>query len=175
MHMFYNYQFVTTYSFYDKSLQLNNPISCRYSEEVEKTNDIPSDDVTPPETYDDNESSCDINEEFTSKYLYDNELLYAFNMVHYDANILSDKIFKMYTYLKSNRENYPDIDRLLQIANEMSMKYIFRSEEFNGFMILFSFDFFHITHLCICDILNENNFGTISKNNMEFLIKNVEL
>jgi len=34
--MSYNSQFVTTYSFYDKSLYLNNPISSRYSYEKEK-------------------------------------------------------------------------------------------------------------------------------------------
>jgi hypothetical protein len=50
-----------------------------------------------------------------------------------------------------------------------------KNDEFNGFMILFSFDFFHITHLCICDILNEESFGTICKNNLDFLIKNISL
>ena len=94
-------------------------------------------------------------------------------MIHYDANILSDKIFNLYNYLKSNRENYSDIDKLLQIANDVSIKYILKSDEFNGFMILFSFDYFHITHLCICDILNEDSFGNISTNNYEFLMKNI--
>jgi hypothetical protein len=168
--MSYNSQFVTTYSFYDKSLYLNNPISSRYSYEKEK--ECRESDDTQPETDMDTEAD-DIDEHFTSKYLYDNELLHAFHMDMYDANILSNKIFELYYHLKSQKDDYPDIQKLLQIANEMSMKYIFKSDEFNGFMILFSFDFFHITHLCICDILNEESFGTICKNNLEFLIKNV--
>ena len=94
-------------------------------------------------------------------------------MEKYDANILSNKILQLYDFLKSHKDTYPDIHKLLQIADEMSMKYIFKSDQFNGFMILFSFDYFHITHLCICDILNEESFGTICKNNLEFLIKNI--
>ena len=163
--MLYNYQFVTTYTFYNKSLYLNNPISCRYCYEKEKQE----------EEEETEEESSDVDEDFTSKYLYDTELLHAFNMNHYDANILSDKILNLYNYLKLNRMNYPDIDKLLQIADEISIKYIFRSEEFNGFMILFSFDYFHITHLCICDILNEDSFGSITKDNLEFLMKNISL
>jgi len=167
--MSYNYQFVTTYTFYDKSLYLNNPISSQYCYEKQKEKETESDE-TQPET--DTDSETDLDENFTSKYLYDNELLHAFNMESYDANILSDKIFQLYYHLTSHREAYPDIHKLLQIADEISMKYIYKSDEFNGFMILFSFDYFHITHLCLCDILNPDTFGTISKNNLEFLIKN---
>jgi len=169
-YMSYNYQFVTTYSFYDKLLYLNNPISCRYSYEKEK--ECRESDQTQPETDSDSDLD-DIDEQFTSKYLYDNELLHAFHMEKYDANILSNKILQLYDFLKSHKDTYPDIHKLLQIADEMSMKYIFKSDQFNGFMILFSFDYFHITHLCICDILNEESFGTICKNNFEFLIKNI--
>jgi hypothetical protein len=168
--MSYNSQFVTTYSFYNKALYLNNPISCRYSYEKEK--DCRESDQTQPETDSDTEPD-DEDENFTSKYLYDNELLHAFHMEKYDANILSNRIFDLYTHLTSQKNTYPDIQKLLQIANDMSMKYIFKSDEFNGFMILFSFDYFHITHLCICDILNEDSFGNISTNNYEFLMKNI--
>jgi hypothetical protein len=170
--MLYNYQFVTTYTFYNKSLYLNNPISCQYSYEKEKEEE---EEKKEEEEEEEDYELSDTDEDFTSKYLYDTELLHAFDMIHYDANILSDKIFNLYNYLKSNRENYPDIDKLLQIANDVSIKYILRSDEFNGFMILFAFDYFHITHLCICDIFNEDAFGIITKNNLEFLMKNISL
>ena len=166
--MLYNYQFVTTYTFYDKSLYLNNPISSRYC--YEKENESRESDETQPET---ESETSDLDENFTSKYLYDNELLHAFNMENYDANILSDKIFQLYYYLTSHREAYPDIHKLLEIANDISIKHIYKSDPFNGFMILFSFDYFHITHLCLCDILNPDSFGTISKNNIDFLMKNI--
>ena len=166
--MSYNYQFVTTYTFYDKLLYLNNPISSRYC--YEKENESRESDETQPET---ESETSDLDENFTSKYLYDNELLHAFNMENYDANILSDKIFQLYYYLTSHRETYPDIHKLLEIANDISIKHIYKSDPFNGFMILFSFDYFHITHLCLCDILNPDSFGTISKNNFDFLIKNI--
>ena len=166
--MSYNYQFVTTYTFYDKLLYLNNPISSRYC--YEKENESRESDETQPET---ESETSDLDENFTSKYLYDNELLHAFNMENYDANILSNKIFQLYYHLTSHRETYPDIHKLLEIANDISIKHIYKSDPFNGFMILFSFDYFHITHLCICDILNEESFGTICKNNLEFLIKNI--
>lgn len=166
--MSYNYQFVTTYTFYDKSLYLNNPISSRYC--YEKENESRESDETQPET---ESETSDLDENFTSKYLYDNELLHAFNMENYDANILSNKIFQLYYHLTSHRETYPDIHKLLEIANDISIKHIYKSDPFNGFMILFSFDYFHITHLCLCDILNPDSFGTISKNNFDFLIKNI--
>ena len=166
--MSYNYQFVTTYTFYDKLLYLNNPISSQYC--YEKENESRESDETQPET---ESETSDLDENFTSKYLYDNELLHAFNMENYDTNILSDKIFQLYYYLTSHREAYPDIHKLLEIANDISIKHIYKSDPFNGFMILFSFDYFHITHLCLCDILNPDSFGTISKNNFDFLIKNI--
>jgi hypothetical protein len=166
--MSYNYQFVTTYTFYDKSLYLNNPISSRYC--YEKENETRESDETQPET---ESETSDLDENFTSKYLYDNELLHAFDMETYDANILSNKIFQLYYHLTSHREAYPDIHKLLEIANDISIKHIYKSDPFNGFMILFSFDYFHITHLCLCDILNPDSFGTISKNNFDFLIKNI--
>jgi hypothetical protein len=166
--MSYNYQFVTTYTFYDKSLYLNNPISSRYC--YEKENESRESDETQPET---ESETSDLDENFTSKYLYDNELLHAFNMENYDANILSNKIFQLYYHLTSHRETYQDIHKLLEIANDISIKHIYKSDPFNGFMILFSFDYFHITHLCLCDILNPDSFGTISKNNFDFLIKNI--
>jgi len=166
--MSYNYQFVTTYTFYDKSLYLNNPISSRYC--YEKEIESRESDETQPET---ESETSDLDENFTSKYLYDNELLHAFNMENYDANILSNKIFQLYYHLTSHRETYPDIHKLLEIANDISIKNIYKSDPFNGFMILFSFDYFHITHLCLCDILNPDSFGTISKNNFDFLIKNI--
>jgi hypothetical protein len=166
--MSYNYQFVTTYTFYDKSLYLNNPISSRYC--YEKENESRESDETQPET---ESETSDLDENFTSKYLYDNELLHAFDMESYDANILSNKIFQLYYHLTSHRETYLDIHKLLEIANDISIKHIYKSDPFNGFMILFSFDYFHITHLCLCDILNPDSFGTISKNNFDFLIKNI--
>jgi hypothetical protein len=166
--MSYNYQFVTTYTFYDKSLYLNNPISSRYC--YEKENESRESDETQPET---ESETSDLDENFTSKYLYDNELLHAFNMENYDPNILSNKIFQLYYHLTSHRETYQDIHKLLEIANDISIKHIYKSDPFNGFMILFSFDYFHITHLCLCDILNPDSFGTISKNNFDFLIKNI--
>jgi len=170
--MLYNYDFVTTYNFYNKGLHFNNPISCKYYQEKEEieNDDTEETEEMSPES-DDQEN--DLDEDFTSKYLYDNELLHAFSMTHYDANILSNKIFNLYNFLKSRREEFTDIDKLLKVADDISIKYILRSEEFNGFMILFSFDFFHITHLCISDILNEDSFGTIHTNNLEFLMKNV--
>jgi hypothetical protein len=94
-------------------------------------------------------------------------------MENYDAKLLSNKIFQLYYHLTSHREAYPDIHKLLEIANDISIKHIYKSDPFNGFMILFSFDYFHITHLCLCDILNPDSFGTISKNNIDFLMKNI--
>ena len=164
--MLYNYQFVTTYSFYDKELYLKNPISCNYSFQKDNRES----DETLPETDSD---ISEIDETFTSKYLYDNELLHAFNMDVYDANILSNKLFELYNFLKSEKDKYPDIANLLKISNDISMRYIYRCDEFNGFMILFSFDYFHITHLCICDIFNGESFGSITKNNNDFLVKNI--
>jgi hypothetical protein len=166
--MSYNYQFVTTYTFYDKLLYLNNPISSQYC--YEKENESRESDETQPET---ESETSDLDENFTSKYLYDNELLHAFDMENYDANLLSNKIFQLYYHLTSHREAYPDIHKLLEIANDISIKHIYKSDPFNGFMILFSFDYFHITHLCLCDILNPDSFGTISKNNIDFLMKNI--
>jgi hypothetical protein len=92
-------------------------------------------------------------------------------MDNYNETELSNKGFELYNFLKIHSETYPDIQQLLKIANDMSVKLFYNNDELNGFMILFSFDYFHITHLCICDIFNNDRM--ITKINMDFLMKNI--
>jgi hypothetical protein len=160
--------------FYNKKMRILNPISNNYI--IEKNLTTEDDIVNSEETMDSNEEydqdyNKDYDEEFTSKYLYDYELLSAFDMINYDDKIINKKITELYNYLYLSRNSCPDIDKLLILAENISLQYTLKKDELQGLMILFSFDYFHITHLCICDIFNNEPFGYITKINMDFLDK----
>jgi len=146
--------------FYDKQLRKRNPISHNY---ITQKNISDNDDLFKNEE--------EIDEAYTSKYIYECEILSAFDMDTYDDKILNDKIYNLYNYFSHIRNEYPDIHNILNLAEEISLKYLLQKDEIQGFMILFSFDFFHITHICICDIFNNEPFGFISCNNLEYLNK----
>ena len=142
----YNYQFIPTYMFYDISLCLVNPISVQYNSE--KPVNV------------DKEVQEDM---FTSKYLYETELLYAFNIEKFDDTAINSVINELYTIFcnmrdTNNKEDTKNIVvSLLNYAKQLAKQLLNSDDEISGFMILFSYDLFHITHLCISHIFNEDS------------------
>jgi hypothetical protein len=140
--------------FYDSDLLSLNPISNHYiSEKNNQTNETLLE-----------------NDEFISQYLYETELLHAFNMTKYNSEILDKYVFDLYNKIIEMRETNESAKKLLEYAYITSNKTIFTNNELSGFMILFSYHLFHITHICLCELFSENN---ISQQNFTFLLNNI--
>lgn len=150
----YNSTFHPTYMFYDITLYSLNPITSNYiSEKSKEEGDIILE-----------------QDDFTSKYLYETELLHAFNISTYNLENLDKYVQELYNKIVGMREINESAKKLLQYAYNISNKTIFTDNEETGFMILFSYHLFHITHICLCELFTENN---ISEQKFIFLLNNI--
>jgi len=153
----YNSTFLCTYVFYDKTISQMNPISKRLF--------IDNPNLHEEET---NEELLDM-----SNILYQQELLTAFNLEEsksFDETNLNNKMEELYNTLFIFEETKLN-NNYLQIFNEIMTKTasLMLSEDIKtGFIILFSYDYFHIFHLCLCDLLNK---GIIKEENINALIQ----
>lgn len=148
----YHYNFYPTYMFYDSDLYSLNPICDNYLSEKKQQE----------------EQSLLEKDDFTSKYLYETELLHAFNINNPD--ILDKSIQELYNKIIEMRETNESAKQLLKYAYNTSNKTIFTDNEETGFMILFSYHLFHITHICLCELFLENK---ISEQNFIYLLNNI--
>jgi hypothetical protein len=183
----YHSQFIPTYMFYDPSLCTVNPICRQYIVEKNATaNANATEEVNDSTTTihysrlkDDDDSDDEFTDEnyneFTSKYLYENEILYAFHMNNFDEELINSKIKALYEYITSIRTINSSANSLLEFSTRAASDIISCSDEHSGFILLFSYQFFHITHLCIIDLLNEDKLYTISQINMDALENSVNL
>ena len=179
----YHSHFVPTYMFYDPSLCLLNPISRKYivekESQLETRNDSSSETIHYSRLKEDDDNDDEYTDEeyneFTSKYLYENEILYAFHMNHFDEELINSKIKELYNYLVSIQTMNPSAKSLLEFCLRIACDIISCSDEHSGFILLFSYQFFHITHLCIIELLSEEKSYTISQINMDALIHSVDL
>lgn len=104
----------------------------------------------------------DNEKEFVRNVLYRQELLNIFGKDDFNETEISKSINELYTKLKSCKE-------LIECMRKVAEKFI--SQEDNeelGLFILFSYDYMHLTHLCVSDYL-EN--GKLTNDNTSSLIK----
>ena len=106
-------------------------------------------------------------EEYYSDLCYKIQLLQAFNMVKYDEYILQENIKKLYFLLRENME----LKEIYEILSKKNGQFEIIKELFLNnythdempddiyymffFQILFSYDYFDITHKCLSKYLNK--------------------
>jgi hypothetical protein len=95
----------------------------------------------------------DIREE-----LYRKDLLNIFNLEEYDGKLIDEKMQSLYEKLKS-------CEFLVNCMSELAAKWL-TNDIIVGLMILFSFDYMHAAHICICEYLES---GKISDDNERLL------
>jgi len=91
-------------------------------------------------------------------YLYKDEYLKIFNIPEFDDNKIND----VTTYVYSKMSHHEEFNKCMITA---ASKFVSEDEEL-GFMVLFSYNYFFITHRCICDFLET---GEISEMNINAL------
>jgi hypothetical protein len=79
--------------------------------------------------------------------IYKEDLLNAFGLNEFNDSIIHE-IDNLYNNMKYITELHPILDTLA--AQIMS------TDKSAGFVILFSYDYFYLTHPIICEFLNEN-------------------
>jgi hypothetical protein len=131
----YNIEIVCSYAYYDKDLL---PFcSIELDKEVLK------------------ENVEEFSEEEISNALYQANLLESFNLTDFDEVAINKEIDKLYLVFKAH-------DRFKKCMKKVANSYI--SEDLSvGLMLLFSYDYFFLTHECICEYLKTKEMPTLDK------------
>jgi hypothetical protein len=108
----------------------------------------------------------DVNEfEDLSEFIYQNEFMNTFNLGSSNEHTPIDILTTLFGEIKLlNCHKMNDILKLLK------EQYLCLNED-DAFVYLFSYDYFFLTHKCICDFLNE---GEISKENLDNLERSIK-
>ena len=81
-------------------------------------------------------------------YIYREDLINAFGLGEFDETIINAEIENLYEKMEHITELFPILDTLAakMLSTDRSI----------GFLILFSYDYFYLTHQLICDFLENN-------------------
>ena len=93
--------------------------------------------------------------EFIRDALYRQELLNIFEIEEYNEKKIDLSIHKLYKKIQGCNELK---DCMTKLAS-----YFMSEEDELGLMILFSYDYMYLTHICVCEFLE---FGKISYHNI---------
>jgi hypothetical protein len=98
--------------------------------------------------------------EDSADLIYKSDMLQVFNLTEYDDAKIEEEMKSLFEILKNN-------EKMVECMTKLAHRFVTEELEF-GMMLLFSYDTFFATHLCICDVIEK---GDISEDNMNLLIK----
>ena len=98
--------------------------------------------------------------EDSADLVYKCDILQVFNLNEYDDAKIEKEMISLFEILKKN-------DKMLECMKKLANRFVTEEVEF-GMMLLFSYDTFFITHLCICNIIEK---GDVEEDNINLLIK----
>jgi hypothetical protein len=131
----YNVELICSYAYYDKELL---PFcSIHIDKDVLK------------------ENVEEFSEEEISNALYQVNLLESFSLIEFDEVAINKEIDKLYSVFKGH-------ERFKKCMKKVANSYL--SEDLSiGLMLLFSYDYFFLTHACICEYIKTNEMQTLDK------------
>ena len=100
--------------------------------------------------------------EFVRDTIYRQELLDILGLEERDETLMSDALHKLYEQLKGSQE-------LRACMLKLARRLMTADEEY-GLLILFAYEFMHLTHICVSEYLET---GKISENNLSTLQKRI--
>ena len=103
------------------------------------------------------------DKDFILNCLYRNDFLYIFGLEDFDNDFSNKIIEDLYEKIRKN-------DFLLSCVKKITEDYICLDNYYFGLLILYSFDFLHLTHPCVSDYLET---GRIEEENMLLLKEKV--
>jgi hypothetical protein len=98
--------------------------------------------------------------EDSADLIYKSDMLQAFNLTEYDDYKIEEEMKSLFEILKNN-------EKMVECMTKLAHRFVTEELEF-GMMLLFSYDTFFATHLCICDVIES---GEICEDKMNLLIK----
>jgi hypothetical protein len=110
------------------------------------------------EVFLESDNISEMDKEFVRNALYREELLNIFNMEEYNEKEMNKSMHDLYLNLEKCVE-------LNECMTKIAGKFISEDKEL-GLMILFSYDYMYLTHICVSEYLEK---GEVSKKNIEKL------
>ena len=111
-----------------------------------------------PEVFLDTDNVTEEEKEFIRNTIYRQELLYILGMNEYNEAEINTVMNEIYNKAKEN-------DELKKCMNKLAGQFMKADEEF-GLMLLFSYDYMYLTHICISELFET---GKIDEKNMRNL------
>jgi hypothetical protein len=111
-----------------------------------------------PEVFLDTDNVTEDEKEFIRNTIYRQELLYILGMDDYNEAEINTAMNEIYNKAKEN-------DELKKCMNKLAGQFMKADEEF-GLMLLFSYDYMYLTHICISELFET---GKIDEKNMRNL------
>ena len=104
--------------------------------------------------------------DYIRNVLYREDLMYVFDMDDFNDENINLNVKNLYELLKTNVD-------MKECMKKAANKYLSEDEEF-GLMVLFAYDYFYLTHNCICEYIetkkiNENSILNL-KNKLDELV-----
>lgn len=145
----YDSSFICTYNFFDVSIAKWNPIS---KDIYKEKGDL----------HDETETEEELLQ--MGEIIYKNELLAVFGLVKFDEYQINLQIKELYEFIFVRGEYNVDKDCLEGLQNIMKKlaSELLSDDLFMGFILLFSYNYFHLIHLCLCDIFNSGNIKNVN-------------
>ena len=113
-----------------------------------------------PEVFLDTDIVTEDEKEFIRNTIYRQELLYILGMDEYNEVEINTAMNKIYNKAKEN-------DELKKCMNKLAGQFM-KADEVFGLMLLFSYDYMYLTHICISELFET---GKIDENSL-FNLKN---
>jgi hypothetical protein len=83
---------------------------------------------------------------------YQRDLLEVFHMNEWDQNKIQDLVHQCFLFFSNS---HPHHEKIINLSSHLANK-VMSENPFDGFQILFSFDYFHLFHQCICQFNDEH-------------------
>lgn len=113
-----------------------------------------------------------IEKDNESEHLYRIQFLQAFQCDKWDDDIINNKMKNLYDNIKNDNTVKEIINSIKSSKNLEMLINIFGDDDLSLFKLLFKYELFNLTHICICNILNKDNEDIINKNK-NILINNL--
>ena len=129
----------------------NTHYTCFYHDEDKMFSNKDKDTLTPEE------------KEEIQDLIYKEDILNTFGLNEMNDSIIAE-IDSLYNSMKYVTELHPILDTLA--AKMMS------TDRSMGFLILFSYDYFYLTHQIICEFLNDNKINNLKLIELTNMVNN---
>ena len=115
-----------------------------------------------PEVFLDTDNVTEDEKEFIRNTIYRQELLYILGMDDYNEAEINTAMNEIYNKAKEN-------DEIKKCMNKLAGQFMKADEEF-GLMLLFSYDYMYLTHICISELFETGTIDETSLLNLKKLI-----